>query len=848
MSFPAVGQSDRKVLLALQGLVLGLPLFLGGRQPWALAAAAAVVLVLLAVTIRERRRRGTAPYPPGIAALVVLVGLALATTVPLSPAVLRLLAPATARLYAEMLPGWPGNGGWTVWRPLAIDSYGVWAELSRFSIGLGAFLVTVAYPWRAAVEEDDARAAVFDRLLLTLLAAGALLAGLGLLSEATGIGIAGASASAGRVSGPFVNPNHFAAWLGMVVPAALAYAVALTGLVYGRLRRAVDAERGKGTQPRQAWLWALITHQRRLWAPLLVCTAVLLMGVAHAGSGSRGGTAALLLGLSVTSAGIARGMRRGGEPGRAMRWAAAALVLGAASAAAVALWLAADGTPSREFADVSLPSRLAVSVEGSAIVRDHPLFGTGLGSWLHAFRPYQAPPVEGGIWDHAHNDYLEAAAENGIVGVALMMLFALAVLRATRREQPVRALQVRDGPHEPAAEEARSVELPEWRAALGQHALLRCGLAGGVAAMLAHSLVDFGLHMPASFLALMVLVALLVLSGRPQRVGGTGALGLLLVLLAAAAGPQVANSARMLAGASPLSAGDCLEKADLALAEEGDRGRALALVVRALDRSPANLEGHEALAAALGQDPAAEAALRRALVLSPWSPEVRDRLALQLWARGARQEGAAELEESMFRFPSLSSHAYLTPPSERDRQGIADDDPSGRLSALDDVMAEAIGRGLERALGSTAGGERTAIVEDLASLLEARGQWREAAAALQAEAGRNAEVSGQLARAARDYLKADDKAAAEQALRAALERAPERGDLYRTLAVDVYAARGDFPAAESVLQAGERNALDMLPVYEGVTEVLARRESMGIEKVASAEPPPRASGDAEVVP
>src|SRR5207247_3131480 len=163
-------------------------------------------------------------------------------------------------------------------------------------------------------------------------------------------------------------------------------------------------------------------------------------------------------------------------------------------------------------------------------------------------------------------------AENVIAGVSRTLLFALVVLPATRREQPVRALQVRDGPHEPAAEEARSVELPEWRAALGQHALLRCGLAGGVAAMLAHSLVDFGLHMPASFLALMVLVALLVLSGRPQRAGGTGALGLLLVLLVVAAGPQVANSLRLLAGASPLSAGDCLEKADLALAEAGGRG------------------------------------------------------------------------------------------------------------------------------------------------------------------------------------------------------------------------------------------------------------------------------------
>src|SRR5207247_4264805 len=103
-----------------------------------------------------------------------------------------------------------------------------------------------------------------------------------------------------------------------------------------------------------------------------------------------------------------------------------------------------------------------------------------------------------------------------------------------------------------------------------------------------------------------------------------------------------------------------------------------------------------------------------------------------------------------------------SPASERDRQGIADDDPSGRLSALDDEMAEAIGRGLERALGSAAGGERTPIVEDLASLLEARGHWREAAASLPAEAGPNEEVRGQLARAARDYLKAGGKAAAEQ--------------------------------------------------------------------------------------
>src|SRR2546429_7147388 len=127
---------DRRVLYPLRGLVLGLPLFLGGRQERAVTAASVVILLLPAVTLRERRRRGRAPSPPGIAALAGLVALALATTLPLPPAVLRWIAPATARLYSAMLPGWPGAGGWTLWRPLALDSYAAWAAPGRFSIGL----------------------------------------------------------------------------------------------------------------------------------------------------------------------------------------------------------------------------------------------------------------------------------------------------------------------------------------------------------------------------------------------------------------------------------------------------------------------------------------------------------------------------------------------------------------------------------------------------------------------------------------------------------------------------------------------------------------------------------------
>src|SRR5438093_160877 len=443
------------------------------------------------------------------------------------------------------------------------------------------------------------------------------------------------------------------------------------------------------------------------------------MGVAHLASGSRGGLAALLVGLAVAGAGIvARQATR-------WRWAPAvlafALVVG--GGASVVGWVMADAdtheSAATDTGDVSLAARLAVSAEGSGIVRDHPLLGTGLGSWLHAFRPYVEPPIEGGIWDHAHDDYLELAAETGIAGVAVILAFAVSVVCAIRRRRD-------------ASETSPEPDLPA----------------------------------------------------------------------------------------------DC---------RRGDRARprALALVHRALDRSPADRDAHTALAETLGPGPEGDEALRRALALEPWSAEVRDQLGLRLLARGEREAGAAELEESMYRFPYLASHAYLSAdvdsPSDPARlvRALAEGDTlSIQLAALEAETAAAIERGLRRALDDAALGEnRVSIANDLVSLLEARERWSEAAAVLAEEGDRSLDANTDLGRAARNYLKAHDFRAAEQSLLAALLRAPEQGQLYRDLAVEVYAARGDFPLAERVIEAGQRNALDMLPVYEGVTEVLTQHES-----------------------
>src|SRR5262245_49845421 len=267
-------RADR-VLWTLQATILLLPLFLGGRQAVGLGAAWMVVATLLAVTLVERRRVGR-PTTPGAWALATFLALGLFTALPLPPTLIERLAPATAQLYRDVLPGWPGGGGWTAWRSLALDPFAVWAQLSTLAVGLGAYLVLVGYPWGG----EAARARAFARIFLTVLAGGVAIALLALLAEVAGNGqvmwVSSEPAVQSRLTSPFVNPNHLACWLEMVIPAALAYSWAVGTRLRRRIMRAVESGRRLGLRPRRAWAGAMITSQRRLVLPFLAVAAAAL--------------------------------------------------------------------------------------------------------------------------------------------------------------------------------------------------------------------------------------------------------------------------------------------------------------------------------------------------------------------------------------------------------------------------------------------------------------------------------------------------------------------------------------------------------------------------------------------
>jgi O-antigen ligase len=247
--------------------------------------------------------------------------------------------------------------------------------------------------------------------------------------------------SPGWTFGPYVNHNHYAGLMEMLIPLAVASALPEVG-----------------RQSRAAVVGCII----------LIPIASLLL------SGSRGGVISLLVEVLVAAVLI---VWCGPRHARGLT----ALVGGAAlmGAAMLFFWMAprhiaerlarmGDGT---HVSERELGHRMEAARDALGIWRDHPWLGAGLGSFETVFPRYQSFPSDF-VWDHAHNDYAEALAETGLAGGAALLstlgLFFWLAFRnlKTRLRDPAGWVQ--------------------FAAALGC-----CGF-------LVHSFADFNFHIPAN--------------------------------------------------------------------------------------------------------------------------------------------------------------------------------------------------------------------------------------------------------------------------------------------------------------------------------------------------------------
>jgi len=245
--------------------------------------------------------------------------------------------------------------------------------------------------------------------------------------------------------GPYINHNHYAGMMEMAIPLAAGYVLSRPGDHSLRGRPALAG-----------------------FAVLVPIASVLL-------SGSRGGMLSILVETLILGAVV---LRR--APIRRARGLAIWGIAGISLSLWLFLWmdpgqvskrLAVLFEPSQQREDESFTGRKAVYLDSLRLLRDHPWVGTGLGSFGVAYSRYQTLAVDVVI-DHAHGDYVEALAETGIVGGAIIAAaIAIFIYLAFRNLGP------------------RLRQEPGW---------MRFGAALGVCGLLIHSLTDFNLHIPAN--------------------------------------------------------------------------------------------------------------------------------------------------------------------------------------------------------------------------------------------------------------------------------------------------------------------------------------------------------------
>jgi hypothetical protein len=441
----------------------------GAVYDWAYAPlfCACAALGLLGLWAPGSRVRRPVSWPIVIG-LALIAGVAIVQLVPLSPATIRQISPATdsfLRQYdlAYQVAATAGTAGYR--HPLSIKPSGTWLSLGALG-ALGLLAVGAARGLGHSSLRRLASGLVFVGFAVAI--TGIVQSGLYSRDPDPVRKIYGFWETINKDAhpfGPFVNRNHFAGWMLLSLPVAIGYFCALV------------ARGMRGVRPtlRDRVLWFSSSDASRV---VLVGLAVLVMALSLVLTLSRSGTTCLLVALAISGWFVVR--RQAGGARRRVALTSVAVVvlfsLGWAGLDAVIEHFAQAGT--------DFWSRYEIWQDAWRIHHAFPWLGTGLNTFGAATTVYQTTQLTSHHVE-AHNDYLQLLSEGGVV-VAVAALAAIALLW--------REIARRFG-------EGRDDEMTDW---------LRVGAATGLVAIALQEAVEFSLQMPgiAALFAIVVAIAI----------------------------------------------------------------------------------------------------------------------------------------------------------------------------------------------------------------------------------------------------------------------------------------------------------------------------------------------------
>jgi hypothetical protein len=264
--------------------------------------------------------------------------------------------------------------------------------------------------------------------------------------------------------GPFVNPNHFAGWMLMVLPIAL-------GLFYERALRLVEVGRA-----RRVYELSLL-NTPDFSAAMYFALCAVVMGLALLLTRSRSAAGAFAVASIVAGWVVLRALKD--NRARLAAGVGALLLFGGTIA-----WAGADSVLNkvRDQGTTSIGGRADAWRGALAIAKDFPVAGSGLDTYGLAMIFYQQHETTM-HYNEAHNDYLQLLAEGGLlvmIPIAVTVMFFIREVRRRFREAP-------------------KVGTTYW---------VRVGAVIGIVGIALQSCFEFSLQMPANAALFAVLVGL----------------------------------------------------------------------------------------------------------------------------------------------------------------------------------------------------------------------------------------------------------------------------------------------------------------------------------------------------
>lgn len=501
-------------------LIVFPPLAFGAVYPWAFSTMELVSFVLLLVWMLATRdahhnhgRNNRTSWRSFYLPFAVFIGLVLFQIISMPPAVLRAISPQTHALYCQTVDGYAGKprtqdsafscpeiaadpqeamtlglaenrepeeeveakepgaqkeqsrGLLHDWRSLSVYRYASKAALLRILAYGAVFLFILSWV--------DGRSKLL-RLLYLMVLMGSLLSIIGMVQRFFGAekiyGVWGPLYRGDQsFFGPYVNPNHFAGYVAMVIPIAVA--------LFLRQTERIDVSGPSGLRKWVRWL-----KEPDGYVALFLLLGLTVMVSALFISLSRGGIFAFAGSMIflITTLSL-----RGG-----WRWILAHGFLGALFAGLFAFWLGfvpfetSMKTFARLFQDSNVQFRLQVWSDAWRMLRDFPLFGTGLGTFAHIYPKYKTVLSQTTVM-YPENDFLQILVETGFVGFGVVIWFSVRFVKAF---------------------------LIRWRSYDSYVARINpkvmVGLAAAMVAILIHGFGDFNLHIPANALFFAMIMGL----------------------------------------------------------------------------------------------------------------------------------------------------------------------------------------------------------------------------------------------------------------------------------------------------------------------------------------------------